>query len=295
MRIRPRIRNTATTADPVARRLRTARPRAQLRQGRTDWYKISNLADGVDEVYIYDEIGWFGVNAADLVNELRGLTAARLSVRLNTPGGDVFDSIAIMNALRAHAATVDVTVDSLAASGGSIIAMAGDTITMAPGSQMMIHDAHSIAIGNAADLRELADLLDRQSDNVASIYQSHAGGKVADWRELMQAETWYGAQEAVDAGLADAVGTVASQTNNSNSWDLSIFAYAGRDAAPGPPLPRVEDAPQFAIDPEAIRRAFQDAGRQAIEDARPKPEPAPEPPPTFDAETFRRALKEAAR
>ena len=171
--------------EPV-RRLRTARPRAQLRQGRTDWYRISSLADGVDELFIYDEIGWFGVNAADLVQELRGLTSRQLSVRLNTPGGDTFDSIAIGNALRSHPATVDVTVDALAASGGSIIAMAGDTVTMAPGSQMMIHDAWTMDIGNAAVFRELADFLDGQSDNVASIYQSHAGGKVADWRARMR-------------------------------------------------------------------------------------------------------------
>ena len=290
------------------RRLRTARSRAQLRQGRTDWYRINSLADGVDEVYIYDEIGWFGVSAADLIQELRGLTARQLSVRLNTPGGDTFDSIAIGNALRSHPATVDVTVDALAASGGSIIAMAGDTVTMAPGSQMMIHDAWTMDIGNAAVFRELADFLDGQSDNVASIYQSHAGGKVADWRAAMQAETWYSAQEAVDAGLADKVGTVASQTKN--DWDLSIFTYAGREKAPAPgrapavaalaaTIPteiRDEPEPLTQFDPDAFRNAIRDAATQAVADATPQPAPAPEEPVyTPNADLFREAFEEASR
>jgi len=278
---RPRIWNTATDDALHAHRLRTARPRAQLRQGRTDWYRITNLADGVDEVYIYDEIGWFGVTAADLVQELRGLTSARLSVRLNTPGGDAFDSIAILNALRAHPASVEVTVDSLAASGGSIIAMAGDTVTMAPGSQMMIHNASGLVIGNAVDMREMADLLERQDANIASIYQSRAGGKLGDWQTAMKAETWYSAQEAVDAGLADVVGTVASQTTR-NDWDLSIYAYAGREQAP-PPEP-VDHVADFDFDPDAFRQSVRNGTTPA----------QPEPEFKFDPDVFRQTMRKVA-
>jgi ATP-dependent protease ClpP protease subunit len=298
MRIRPRIWNRADPAE-ATRRVRTARPRAQLRQGRTDWYRITNLADGVDEVYIYDEIGWFGVTAADLIQQLRELTSKRLSVRLNTPGGDAFDSIAIMNALRAHPATVEVTVDSLAASGGSIIAMGGDTVTMAPASQMMIHNASGLVIGNAVDMREMADLLERQDANIASIYQARAGGKLDDWRAAMQAETWYSAQEAVDAGLAETVGTVDSQTQN--SWDLSIYAYAGRADAPAPYVPDGPAADEPAaessgFDLESFRDGIRAAAQQAIADAPPKPAPAPEEPVyTPTADLFREAFEEACR
>src|SRR5690606_8034659 len=102
-----------------------------------------------------------------------------------------------------HQAHVTVIVDSLAASIASVIAMAGDRVVMAKNATMMIHDGHGLSIGNAADMREMADLLDKVSDNIASVYAERAGGDVAEWRERMRAETWYSADEAVSAGLAD--------------------------------------------------------------------------------------------
>lgn len=218
--------------------LRTARPRAQLRQGRNDWYRISNNA-GTDPavVHIYDEIGYWGVTAADFVRDLAGVRASEIELHLNSPGGEIFDGIAIMNALRSHPATVTTYVDSLAASIASVIAMGGDRVVMAPNSQMMIHEASSIEIGNAADMRKMADLLDLQSDNIASVYAAKAGGDVAEWRARMTAETWYTAEEAVAAGLADEVSSVHSITeanSSRNSWDLSIFRYPNREAAPNP-------------------------------------------------------------
>jgi ATP-dependent protease ClpP protease subunit len=219
--------------------LRTARPRAQLRQGRTDWYRITNaIGGGTATVHIYDEIGWFGITAAEFVAELSQVQASAIDVHLNSPGGEIFDGIAIANSLRAHPATVNVYVDSLAASIASVIAMAGDRVVMAPNSQLMIHDGSGLCIGNAAAMRGHAELLDRQSDNIASVYADRAGGTVAEWRERMQAETWYTAEEAVEAGLADEVSPSSrtSTTENSpqNSWDLSIFRYPSRAEAPAP-------------------------------------------------------------
>jgi hypothetical protein len=102
----------------------------------------------------------------------------------------------------------------------------------------MIHDGSGLCIGNAAEMREMADLLDRQSDNIAAVYADKAGGDVADWRALMTAETWYSAEEAVAAGLADEVSPSSrtSTTENSlqDSWDLSIFRYPSRAEAPAP-------------------------------------------------------------
>jgi ATP-dependent protease ClpP protease subunit len=226
----------------MAERLRTARPRAQLRQGRTDWYKITNsVADGPATVHVYDEIGYWGVTAQDFISELKAISASAIDLHINSPGGEIFDGIAIMNALRSHPAKVTTYVDSLAASIASVIAMAGDRVVMAPHSQMMIHDGSGLQVGNAAAMREMADLLDRQSDNIASVYAEKAGGTVAEWRTRMTAETWYTADEAVAAGLADEVSssTQTSPDDNSpkNSWDLSVFAYAGRSEAPAPPVP----------------------------------------------------------
>lgn len=222
------------------------RLRASLRDGRPDWFRISNAAADVAEVYIYDEIGFWGVTAQDFVAQLREVTAPTIHLHLNSPGGDVFDGIAILNALRSHKARVQVTVDGLAASAASFIAMAGDEIVMARNSEMMIHDAFGLCVGNASDMRTLADRLDGVSDNIASIYTERAGGTVTTWRDAMRAETWYTAQEAVDAGLADSVTPAKSEdvTAAKARFDLSVFNFAGRAAAPTPSTPQAPDTPR---------------------------------------------------
>lgn len=173
------------------------------------WYEIRNEADGdggTTEVFIYDEIGgWFGTPVEDFVKELNGIKTSAITVRINSPGGSLFDSIAIYNTLVQHRAKVLTRVDALAASGASIIAMAGDEVEMMVGSQLMIHDALGVEIGNAKAMREMASFLDKQSDNIASIYAARAGGDAADFRALMLKETWMFADEAVSMGLADRV------------------------------------------------------------------------------------------
>ena len=234
---------------------RTTRPVAKLRQGRNDWFRIENRAtdESVADVYIYDEIGYFGVTAADFVGAILDIDAETIALHLNTPGGDVFDGIAIYNALRQHPANIEVTVDALAASAGSFIAMAGDKVVMTKNASLMIHDAHGLAIGNAVDMRELADLLDRQSDNIASIYAERAGGSIEEWRAAMQAETWYSADEAVKAGLADEVQGAGKGAKN--TFDLSIYSYAGRDAAPAPTVRE----PAADIDVSGVAEALKGA------------------------------------
>jgi len=220
--------------------VRVARPAARLRQGRTDWYRIANKTDDVAEIYIYDEIGYWGVTAKDFVDELREVTASRIELHINSPGGDVFDGIAIYNALQQHAAQVRTTVDALAASAASFIAMAGDEIVMTRNATMMIHEPFGLAVGDAADMRDMADRLDKMGDNIAGIYADRAGGSVEDWRAAMVAETWYDADEAVEAGLADEVtGKPADDDAQeaANSWDLSVFTYQGRQDAPRPAFP----------------------------------------------------------
>ena len=185
---------------------RTTRQLVNLRQGRNDWYRIKAQADGPTLLHIYDEIGYFGVTAQDMVTELAQITGD-LEVHLNTPGGEVFDGIAIYGALKQRDGLVTVIVDSLAASVGSVIAMAASpgNLVMAKNATMMIHDGFGLAIGNAADMRQMADVLDKASDNIASIYADRTGQPAAQWREAMRAESWYVGQEAVNAGLADKI------------------------------------------------------------------------------------------
>jgi ATP-dependent Clp endopeptidase proteolytic subunit ClpP len=213
---------------------------------RRDWYRIQNAAnedEGPAEILIYDEIGyswWGGISAQDFAKDLNAIESDEITVRLNSPGGDVFDGIAILNALRAHKARITVYVDGLAASAASFIAMAGDEVVMRRNSELMIHDAWGFCQGNAEDMHKMAADLDRVSDNIASIYSDRSGGTVEDWRNVMRQEVWYSDQEAVDAGLADRVdGKVAEDDDAVDAkaaFDLSIFNYAGRRAAPPPPI-----------------------------------------------------------
>lgn len=171
----------------------------------TKWYAVKNEADVEAEIFIYEEIGYWGITSDDFVRDLNNITAKKIKVRVNSPGGSVWDAIAIHSALVQHPADIDMYVDALAASAASVIAMAGDTITMMPGSQMMIHDAIGVGIGNEAELKEYAEWLGDQSNNIADMYAARAGGTKEDWRAMMLAETWLFAAEAVEAGLADGV------------------------------------------------------------------------------------------
>lgn len=174
------------------------------------WYEIRNAQAAEAEISLYDEIGLWGITAKDFVAELKAITAPIINLYINSPGGEVFDGIAIYNGLKDHPATVNVQVDALAASAASFIAMAGDRIVMQKTATMMIHEASGMAWGDAATMAKMAEELGLMSDTIAEIYADRAGGKADEWRAVMQAETWYKAQEAVDAGLADEVGTLGS-------------------------------------------------------------------------------------
>lgn len=203
------------------------------------WWRIRNAAKpGTAVLDIFDEIGPWGVTARDLVKELRALQADEIQLHVNSPGGDYFDGLAIMNSLRDHPARVVATVDGLAASAASFIVMAADEVVMNRNSELMIHEASGFAMGDSATMRDLADRLDHISNNIASVYADRAGGDAEDWRAAMHAETWYSAQEAVDAGLADRVAELKPPAEPpKNRFDYSIFNYAGRAAAPDPSFP----------------------------------------------------------
>ncbi len=198
-------------------RLRTTRNIANLKQGRNDWYKIvKNQADpSRTSVMLYDEVGYWGITAQDFINDLKQVTGP-IDLHVNSPGGEVWDGIAI-HAFLAARGGVTTYVDSLAASIASVIAMAGTEIVMGRNASFMVHDGFGLVIGNAADMREQAELLDRVSDNIASIYADRTGKPKDDWRVAMLAETWYIGQEAVDAGLADRLAVNGAGSANSDT------------------------------------------------------------------------------
>lgn len=228
-----------------ALRARVRRPVARLKNSRTDWFRIQNKAGADPEIFIYDEIGYFGDTAKGFVDQLNAIDSPKLTLHVNSPGGDIFDGLAIYQALKAHKAEVTVVVDGLAASIASVIAQAGDKVVMAPKASMMIHDGWSMAVGNAAEMRKLADLLDKQSDVIASVYADRSGQTADFWRNQMADETWYTADEAVAAGLADEVEGKAAPADD--AFDLSVFAHAGREAAPEPVLAPKNEAPVVPV------------------------------------------------
>jgi ATP-dependent protease ClpP protease subunit len=187
------------------RALRAAwRVTAEVDERATPCFQISN-ADTSAKILVYDIIGGYDMDASDFVRELHALDVTSIDLHVNSPGGFVYDSVAMYEALKAHPATVNVHIDGLAASAASFLAQAGDSVEIGKAGRMMIHDAQGIGVGGPADLREYADLLDSVSNDIAGIYADRAGGKPEAWRGAMQATTWYSAAQAVDAGLADRV------------------------------------------------------------------------------------------
>ena len=195
-------------------------------------------ADGDTTISIFDVIGedfWTGsgVTANRISAALRSIGNKDITVRINSPGGDMFEGIAIYNLLRAHPAKVTVEVLGWAASAASIIAMAGDDIRMGLGSFMMVHNAWGLVIGNRHDMRDAATLFDRFDAAIADIYQARTGMKRADIEQLMDAETFMTAAQAVEYGFADVVddAEIHAETNASAQVRPEIHAKRRIDAA----------------------------------------------------------------
>lgn len=194
------------------------------------------------ELVLYDRIdswgGFWGISAdevragLDEIGEVENLT-----VRINSPGGEVTEGLTIHNLIADHPADVTVIVDGAAYSIASEIAMAGDTIKVNRGGEFMIHEAWGGVVGSADEMRTYADRLERATDMGAQIIAARAGGTVEEWRERMAAESWFYADEAVELGLADeAVPLKTKKTKPDSSsgnaepsalWDAALF---GKDA-----------------------------------------------------------------
>lgn len=160
----------------------------------------------VGEISIHEEIGAWGIRARDFIRDLQGLGEVdEIRLSIHSPGGDVFDGIAIHNVLRNHAARKIVSIEGLAASMASVIAMAGDEIHMPENAFMMIHNPWSLAIGDAETMRKEADLLDKVRSTLVAAYARRCPGGEAQIEAWMDAETWFTGAEALEAGLCDMV------------------------------------------------------------------------------------------
>lgn len=169
------------------------------------WYSIKAKANDTAEISIYDEIGFWGVSAASFAQDLKdcGNNLKQINLHIHSPGGDVFDGIAIYNLLKNHPANVTVYIDGLAASMASVIAMAGNEVIMPENAMMMIHKPWGIQGGDAEDMRKYADLLDKVENTLIPAYASKTGKTPEELAELLSAETWLNGKECVEQGFAD--------------------------------------------------------------------------------------------
>ncbi|WP_445810921.1 head maturation protease, ClpP-related [Yoonia sp.] len=187
------------------------------------WYTIRARGTGA-EVLIYDEIGAYGVSAKGFLAELGALPDdAPIDLRLNSPGGSVFDAVAIYNALTRHAGTITVWIDGIAASAASYIAMAGDEIVMPENAFLMIHDPSGIVMGTAADMRDMAGTLDKIAASMTRGYALRSGRPESEIAALMASETWFDASDALDLGLAT---RMAEPVRIAASFDIARFRNA---------------------------------------------------------------------
>lgn len=182
-------------------------------------------------IYIYDMIvgddfeaeWWGGISPTAFIKALSAIKGDA-TIRINSPGGDVFGAVAICQAMREHDGQITVHVDGYAASAASVIAVAAPKVIMAPGSFMMIHNAWTIAIGNSEDMLSTASLLDKVDGSISESYAAKSGADVEKFRNFMAKETWFTAAEAVEAGLADAVAD--DKPKAVAKWDMSAFEAA---------------------------------------------------------------------
>lgn len=189
-------------AAPVWALLGPEKPKPESWGVRVD---VANLSTaGLTKMYIYGEIGYWGVEALDVIEALRDISGP-VEVHINSMGGSVWEGLAIYQALREHPHNVSVVIDGLAASAASFIAMAGTTIEIGAAAHMMIHNASAYGSGDADAFEAQAKMLRNCTEAIAGLYAKRTGGDVADFIAAMAAETWYIGQQAVDIGLADSV------------------------------------------------------------------------------------------
>ena len=186
-----------------------------------NWYNISGKAsDGIADIYIFDEIGAYGLNAQSFIDEIKPFKNAALNIHINCVGGDVFDGMAIYNVIKKRTARTTVYIEGIAASMGSVIALAGDEVIMAENSLFMIHNAWGGAMGEATEIRKTAALLDKISGEIADIYTKKTNLPYNRVKEMMDEETWLSADEAYNLGFID---SISDAIKVAAKYDVSKF------------------------------------------------------------------------
>ncbi|MEA3389382.1 MAG: Clp protease ClpP [Pseudomonadota bacterium] len=216
---------------------------AQANQGKGAPLR-AEVSDDTATIYVYDVIdAYWGVSAADMAKTLAGITAPNIVLRINSPGGDVFEARAMMAQLVGHSATVTAKIDGLAASAASFLALAASTVEIAEGGFFMIHKGWTWMMGNADDFRDASNLLDKVDGSIVETYASKSGKSADEILAWMKDETWFTGQEAVDAGFCDQImPTTPTSGANARAFNLAVY----------------DKAPKALIEPAPVDEATRD-------------------------------------
>lgn len=214
-------------------------------------------------IYVYDAIfPDFGVNALGVIDALASLEGVEtLNVRINSPGGSVFEGRAIMAALREFKGKTVAHVDSLCASAATSVALACDEVVMSDGAFFMIHNAHGFAYGDKTELRHSADTMEKVEGAIVDDYVKKTGKTEEDVRALMQAETWFSAKEALENGFVDSIAKTDKKLKN--TWNLAAFGNAPAALKEPPPDP-VDETPEQEPAPAGFFMSAANANRLRI-------------------------------
>jgi ATP-dependent Clp endopeptidase proteolytic subunit ClpP len=196
-------------------------------KAKKEWFSLKNSSEDSADVFIYDVVGdsWEGNDAASVVKEINALNAKTINLRINSPGGSVFDGMAIFNALINHPAKVVTHIDGAALSIASVIALAGNEINMAENAMFMIHNPWTFTAGDAKSLRKEADVLDQVTQTIINTYESRTGQDRENLAEAMSEETWYTADEALAAGFITQVNKASKIAACADSETLKTLGF----------------------------------------------------------------------
>ena len=184
------------------------------------WYNIQNKASETADIYIFDEIGMYGVTAQDFIGEIKELKNTPINLRINSLGGDVFNGMAIYNVIKKREAKTTVYIEGIAASIATIIALGADEVVMSENSLFMIHNAWGGTMGDAKDMRKSAETLEKISTELTEIYVKKTGLSYDVVSNMMDEETWLNSEEAYELGFVD---TISDAIKVAAKYDVSKF------------------------------------------------------------------------
>ena len=215
------------------------------------WYSIQNKGNGSANIAIHDEIGLWGVSAKDFIQELQAIEAKSINLSINSPGGSVFDGLAMYNAIKGHPAKVNGSVLGIAASAASFVLMASDTITMPEDAFLMIHNPWTMAVGDSEEMRSAADMLDQIQETLLNIYERRTGSERVDLAEMMSSETWLNSEMALEKNFIDSISEKVDVAAKAKGFDRYFKSMPVDSAAP-----QVEDIQNI----KDFERHLRDAG-----------------------------------